>query len=212
MSGRKFYLLIFAMFFPFFAMASEAIPLVVVDAGHGGNDFGTRAKKPYCEEKRVALQTARLLRTYLTQLGYRVMMTRSIDVFVPLEKRADLANKASADLFVSIHFNSARIPKAKGIEIFFFESKENRKRTNASRNLARSILARLINRTRAVSRGVKKGNFYVLRETEMPAVIVEGGFISNPEELRLIKDNAYLEQIARGIADGVEAYFKKLGK
>lgn len=201
--------ILFLILFPFFLFASEAIPLIAVDAGHGGNDFGTRGKKPYCEEKKVALQTARLLRNYLTQLGYRVMMTRTIDAYVPLERRTELANKASADLFISIHFNSARNPSAKGIEVFFFDSKENRKKATASKAVAQFTLARLIQRTQAVSRGVKKGNFFVLRETEMPAIIVEGGFISNPEELLLIKDHAYLEQIARAIAEGVDRYFQK---
>ena len=191
---------------PFFLFANQSI---VIDAGHGGADLGTQGRKPYCEEKKMTLQTARLLKNYLTQLGYRPLLTRSIDTTLTLERRVEIANKANADLFVSVHFNSARTPNAKGIEIFFFDSKENRKRANASRNLAQSILTRLVRRTKAASRGVKKGNFYVLRQTEMPAVIVEGGFLSNPQELLFLKDPAYLEQIARGIADGIDAYFRR---
>jgi N-acetylmuramoyl-L-alanine amidase len=193
---------------PFYLFSGEE-RLVVIDAGHGGTDLGTQGKAPYCEEKKMTLQTARLLKKYLTQLGHRSIMTRTIDSFVPLERRVEIANQAHAALFISIHFNSARSPNAKGIEVFFFDSKANQKRAKGSQKLAQFILTRLVRRTKAVSRGVKKGNYYVLRETDMPAVIVEGGFVSNPQELSFLKDPAYLEQIARGIADGIDSYFKK---
>jgi N-acetylmuramoyl-L-alanine amidase len=194
------------IFFPFLLWAQQ---LIVLDAGHGGTDLGTRGRSPYSEEKKMTLQTARLVKMYLSRLGYRPVMTRSIDLFLSLERRVEIANKSNADLFVSIHFNSARTPNAKGVEIFFFDSKEHRRKAKASRILAERILSRVIRRTKAASRGVKKGNFYVLRETEMPAVIVEGGFLSNPQELQFLKDPEYLEQLARGIADGIDSYLKK---
>lgn len=186
-------------------------PVVVIDAGHGGTDRGTRSKTPFCEEKRVCLQTARLVKKYLDQMGYRVVMTRSNDAFIPLPRRVEIAKQASSSIFVSIHFNSARNPIANGIEIFFFDAKEDRVRTVASKRLAETILPGLIRRTKAQSRGVKKGNYFVLRENAFPAVIIEGGFISNPQECALLKSYEYQDQIARGIADGIDKYFKMNG-
>lgn len=183
-------------------------PTVVIDAGHGGTDQGTKANAPYCEEKRVCLFTARLVKKYLEQLGYHVVMTRSNDNFIPLPKRVEIASQANANIFVSVHFNSSRSPEANGIEVFFFDSKENKNRTTASKKLADSILSKVIRNTEAKSRGVKKGNFFVIRETTMPAILIEGGFISNAMERNLLKSRDYQEKIAQGIADGVDQYFK----
>ncbi|MGB7977943.1 MAG: N-acetylmuramoyl-L-alanine amidase [Chlamydiales bacterium] len=184
-------------------------PTVVLDVGHGGRDRGARAHLPYCEEKKICLLTARLVKQYLDQLGYHVVMTRNSDTFLPLAERVEMAAQADANIFVSVHFNSARTPDARGVEVFFYDSKEDKIRSSASRKLASSILSRVIRRTSAASRGIKKGNqFYVIRETDMPAVIVEGGFISNPKERVLLKSRDYQEKIAQGIADGVDQYFK----
>jgi N-acetylmuramoyl-L-alanine amidase len=184
-------------------------PVVILDVGHGGTDLGAKAQPPYCEEKKLCLQTARLVKKHLNQLGYRVVMTREADAFVSLARRVEIASQASGDLFVSIHYNSTRSPAAKGIEIFFYETREDRARSKASRDLADSVLSRVIRRTEAVSRGVKRGNFYVIREAAMPAILVEGGFISNPEERSLLKTRDYQEKIARGIVDGIDHFFKK---
>ena len=81
-------------------------------------------------------------------------------------------------------------------------------RANASKKLADSILKDLIKRTNARSRGVKKGNFYVIRETKVPAVLIEGGFISNPNERGKLRQRQYIDKIARAIADGVDKYLK----
>lgn len=183
-------------------------PTIVVDVGHGGEDHGARANNPYCEEKRLCLLTGRLVKQYLEQLGYHVVMTRSSDYALALAKRVEIAGQAHANIFVSIHYNSSRSPQAHGIEVFFFDSKENTTRAKASKTLADSVLSQVIRNTDAKSRGVKKGNFYVLRETEMPAVLVEGGFISNADERKLLKSRDYQEKIASGIAEGVHRYFK----
>lgn len=183
-------------------------PTILLDVGHGGTDRGARAHLPYCEEKKLTLLTARLVKQYLDQLGYHVVMTRNTDNFVSLPRRVELANQAQANIFVSVHFNSSRATEAQGIEVFFCDAKDDRTRTTASRKLADSVLSRIIRRTSAHSRGVKKGNFFVIRETSMPAILVEGGFISNPEERALLKSRDYQEKIARGIADGIDQYFK----
>jgi len=182
---------------------------VVIDAGHGGTDRGARAKMPFCEEKRLCLATARLVRQYLDQLGYHVVMTRDTDSFVPLARRVEIAQQASSHIFVSIHFNSSRSAAAQGIEIFFNEAADEKQRAASSKRLAEAILPRVIRRTSATSRGVKRGNFYVIRETSMPAVLIEGGFISNPLERSQLKSLEYQEKIARGIADGIDFYFRR---
>jgi N-acetylmuramoyl-L-alanine amidase len=183
-------------------------PVVVLDVGHGGTDRGARGHLPYCEEKKLCLLTARLVKQYLDQLGYRVVMTRNTDAFIPLPRRVEIANQAQGNIFVSVHFNSSRSPEAQGIEVFFHDGRDDRTRANASKKLADAVLSRVIRRTAASSRGVKKGNFFVIRETSMPAILVEGGFISNPDERVLLKSRDYQEKIARGIADGVDQYFK----
>jgi N-acetylmuramoyl-L-alanine amidase len=183
-------------------------PTVIIDVGHGGTDLGTRGYSPYCEEKKICLLTARLVKRYLEQLGYHALMTRNTDDFVSLPRRVEIATQARGQIFVSVHFNSARSPDAEGIEVFFCDRGQDRARANASRKLADAVLSRLIRRTSAVSRGVKKGNFHVIRETTMPAILVEGGFISNPEEKLLLKSRDYQEKIAQGIADGIDQYFK----
>jgi N-acetylmuramoyl-L-alanine amidase len=184
-------------------------PTIVIDAGHGGTDRGARAKLPFCEEKRLCLQTARLVRKYLDQLGYHVVMTRTSDAFISLSRRVEIAQQSGSAIFVSIHYNSSRNPAAQGIEVFFHDSKDNKSRASRSKKLADSILPRILRRTSATSRGIKKGNFYVIRETEMPAVLIEGGFISNPKERGQLKSIDYQESIARGIADGIDHYFRK---
>ena len=186
-------------------------PTIIVDAGHGGRDEGAKRENPFCVEKRVALQTARLVKKHLDQLGYHVVMTRETDAYIPVARRVEIAKQADAQLFVSVHFNSCRSPLVQGVEIFFYDSKEGKKRSLASKRLAESILTRVIRRTSAHSRGVKKGNhLFVIRETPMPAVLVEGGFISHPGERGNLRSSEYQDKIARGIADGIDFYFKKI--
>lgn len=182
-----------------------AKPLIVLDPGHGGNDEG--AKSSTVMEKKITLTTAFLTKKHLEDLGYRVILTRSRDTYISLPGRANIANKNESDLFVSIHFNAAKNSAAKGIEVFYY-NQEKSKRTQYSRQLANNILYFLLDGTEAISRGVKKGNHHVTRETQMPAVMVEGGFITNPDERDHLKDRAYLDKIADGIAKGVDKYLK----
>lgn len=185
------------------------VPTIVIDPGHGGLNLGAHVRNPFCEEKRITLLTARLVKKYLNQLGYRVVMTRSTDAFIPLPRRVEIANQSRADLFVSIHFNSSRTPSAQGVEVFFSDTKDDRHRASSSHRLASSVLTRIVRRTKGASRGVKKADFLVIRETQMPAVLVEGGFISNPQERAFLKDPLYVDKIARGIAEGIDYYFRR---
>ncbi len=189
------------------SVPQHAKPLIILDAGHGGTDEG--AKIHYFMEKRLTLMTTLLLRKYLNEMGYRVIMTRSKDVFIPLHRRVSIANKTHAVLFVSIHYNSSPSPDAHGIEIFYHGGSEY-KRAQQSRQLGQSILSELISQTHALSRGVKNGNFHVIRETSMPAVLVEGGFMTNIEERSNLRDKKYLDKIAKGVALGIDKYLKTI--
>lgn len=178
--------------------------LIVIDPGHGGFDIGAAVQS--VEEKMVALQTATLLKKYLHDKGYRVVLTRSRDVFISLEKRTSIANDTKSKLFVSIHFNAFKRANVKGIEIYYY-NKRAKWRQNASKRLAQIVLNHLIAATGTHSRGVRSGNFHVIRETNMPAILIEGGFITNKQERNHLKDKKYIEKMARSIADGIDKYF-----
>ncbi|MFY7843319.1 MAG: N-acetylmuramoyl-L-alanine amidase family protein [Rhabdochlamydiaceae bacterium] len=183
--------------------ASEVKPVIVLDAGHGGADEG--AKVQGVLEKRITLTTTLMTKQYLEEMGYLVYLTRKKDIFVSLSKRAAQANNMDASLFVSIHYNASQNKMAKGLEVFYPDAKELW-RSHASKRLARCILQKLIHQTSASSRGIKKGNFHVIRETQMPAVLIEGGFVTNNEERLLLKNKEYLSRIAKGIAEGIHKY------
>ncbi|MBS0603556.1 MAG: N-acetylmuramoyl-L-alanine amidase [Verrucomicrobia bacterium] len=185
--------------------ASALKPLIILDAGHGGTDEG--AKVNTFMEKKLTLTTSLLIKKHLEELGYRVIMTRSRDAYLPLQRRVSIANKTKGSLFVSVHFNSSPSTEAQGVEIFYFDSKEMW-RARASKRLANCILHRIVDQTEAVSRGVKQGNFHVIRETDMPAVLVEGGFITNRDERAKLRDRAYLDRLAVGVAQGIDKYMK----
>ena len=182
--------------------------LIVVDPGHGGDDFGTKSlTKPKYHEKSLNLTTALILSDFLQKMGYQTLMTRSKDEFISLQRRAEIANEVGADLFLSVHYNSAPSKEADGIEVFYFKSEDNKARMNESKKLATAILNKVIRNTDAKSRGVKSANFAVIRETKMPAILIEGGFLTNSSELEKIKDPAYVKSLAWGIAQGVQVYF-----
>lgn len=186
---------------------------IILDPGHGGDDFGTRSNtKPTYLEKYLNLSAAKMLDGFLSQIGYNTILTRNEDIFIPLEKRAEFANDKKCKLFVSIHFNSAPSPEAEGIEVFYYRSDSNTYRTKESKLLAKSILDKIILQTQAKSRGVKHGNFAVIRLTQMPAVLVEGGFLTNDKEMEKIKDPAYLKKLMWGIAQGIHQYVRAGGK
>ncbi len=177
--------------------------LIVIDAGHGGDDFGTYSvDKPTLHEKDLALSTAKLVKVYLEERGYRVALTRQSDFFVPLKTRAHFANDIQATLFVSVHYNSAPNREAKGIEIFYYGEGDDVKRRTASKNFASTVLSALIAKTKGGNRGVRHGNFAVIRETTMPAILVEAGFMSNQEEMTRLRDPLYEQRIAQAIAQG----------
>lgn len=189
---------------PFFRKA-----LIVIDAGHGGQDLGTQSLvEPKTQEKHLTLKTTLMLNQYLKRLGYQTLLTRAEDFFVPLDLRSAFANSNKASLFVSVHYNSAPSTQAEGVEVYYYQSEKDKTRTDKSKQLAERVLNRVVENTHAKSRGVKHGNFSVIRETKMPAILVEGGFVTNDRELRNLKNPEYLKKIAESIAQGINDYLK----
>lgn len=183
--------------------------LIVIDPGHGGEDAGTRSlTSPRYQEKSLNLSTANFLKEYLQKMGYLVKMTRNDDTFIPLTTRSLMANDYRSKLFVSVHYNAAASEQAEGIEVYYYQEGD-KTRSSSSKLLAESVLSQLIEKTGAKSRGVKHGNLSVIRETEMPAILVEGGFMTNKKEMDKIKDPSYIKQISYGIAVGIDQYLKK---
>lgn len=182
--------------------------LIVIDPGHGGKDLGTHSRKPPYQEKYLTLTTAYMLQNYLKQYGYEAILTRKDDVFVALDKRSTFANEKRPKLFVSIHFNSAPNKKAEGIEIYYYKA-GNKERKVKSRKLGEAIMGKIVAHTSAKSRGVKAGDLAVVRETNMPAVLVEGGFLTNEKERVQLKNAVYLKKLALGIAQGIQDYLSQ---
>lgn len=187
-------------------MPMKPSKIIVIDPGHGGKDDGCNPKA-LAQEKELTLETAKLVQRHLKQLGYKVVMTRSSDIFIPLDERTAIANEFNCDLFLSVHFNSAKNAKAQGIEVYYCDQASNR--SKLSKSLAKSVLDRIVTSTEAKSRGVKTADFRVIRETSMPAVLVEAGFLSNSEERKRCQDPIYQNAIAWGIARGIDEYLKK---
>ena len=183
-------------------------PLVILDAGHGGWDHGAKIKYPFCIEKSMALTTAHYTKRYLEKMGYRVSLTRSRDFYISLPKRVDFANSHKSDVFVSINFNSCLNNTAHGIEAFYHNNQDNRIKSVASKKLAEHILKKSSQKTNFFSRGIKKGNFFVIRETKMPAILLEGGFLTNPQERNCLRQRIYIDKLAKGIAEGIDSFIK----
>lgn len=186
-----------------------ATPLkIFIDPGHGGKDEGAKSTSgPKCFEKSFNLTTALHLERYLRDAGFETVVTRGDDTFIPLKIRSSFANGNRADLFVSVHYNASESPKAEGIEVYYFASGDQREQK--SKKLAQSVMNRLVSGTKSKGRGVKAGNLAVLRDANMPAILVEGGFMTNSNELNKIKDPEYMRKVAQSVAQGVKDYLGK---
>jgi N-acetylmuramoyl-L-alanine amidase len=226
--------------------AAERFDVVVIDAGHGGDDHGARGPKGLLE-KDLVLDVARRLAVKLSGGGVRAVLTRSDDRFVGLEERTSIANDARADLFVSIHANASEARAAKGIETFFVSldatddaSRKLAQEENAafaktggpaalegdpllqilgdmiatehlveSQEFARLALGELLSKKGAISRGVKQAPFVVLMGVQMPASLVEIGFITNAREEGALATDAERERIAENLASAVRQFGRR---
>ncbi|WBW49280.1 N-acetylmuramoyl-L-alanine amidase [Peptoniphilus equinus] len=184
---------------------------VVVDPGHGGKDPGTNNDS--VKEKELNLKVAKLLKPKLQSLGYEVLMTRDSDEYLTLLERAEVANENDAEIFVSIHFNYSTNSDASGIETFYADEKTVGIKAHVQKYLADAIQKELIRVTGANNRGVKNGSSYVvLNKTKTVAALTELGFVSNADEARRFEDEAYLNDLATAIANGIENYVAKYVK
>ncbi len=173
---------------------SRTFETVVIDAGHGGYDSGARARAGY-REKAFALDVAQRLDARLRETGFRTVMTRQGDVFVPLGRRTRISNSQSNAIFVSVHFNHAKNRSVRGMETYY--------KSRVARETARRIERSLDSIPGLGSRGIKTANFYVLRKARYPAVLVECGFLSNAAEARLCASPEFRELLAIKIAEGL---------
>jgi N-acetylmuramoyl-L-alanine amidase len=220
---------------------------IVIDPGHGGHDPGSIGPKGL-REKDVVLDVAlRLERLLRERLGTEVVMTRRTDVFVPLEERTAIANSKAADLFLSIHANSARNRTARGVETYYLSfaadphaeelaARENsisratlgdlqelvkaitlNSKLNESRDFAKAIQSSMIQRltphyAEVRDRGVRTAPLYVLIGANMPSVLAELGFVSNPQEERQLRAAGHRDAVAQSLLHGVERYLGALNR
>ena len=167
---------------------------VVIDAGHGGHDRGGIPGQRVAE-KDMTLDVALRLRNILSASGYNVVMTRSSDVFIPLAGRVAIANSYRNAVFVCIHFNATPRSGASGIETYFY--------SRDSLPLASAIHYYVAGGAPTENRGVRRRGYYVLRKTNIPAVLVECGFLTNPTEAAYAQAGSYRQKLAEEIAAGV---------
>jgi N-acetylmuramoyl-L-alanine amidase len=197
--------------------------LIVLDAGHGGNDSGTQNAALHLDEKDMTLDVVLRLKKVLEARGYRVLLTRADDRRVELEQRPEIAGRARADLLLSVHFNNAEASVA-GTEVYsltpqFQTSTQPEKdkqmvpalfpgnrQDYANTLLGYQLQRRLLADLRTSDRGAKRARWVVLRFAECPAALIEVAFLSNAAEARRVATPEYRQQIAQAIAGGVDDY------
>ena len=191
--------------------------VVYLDAGHGGYDPG--ASYFGLSEKSLTLAIQSRVKAKLEAEGYQVVTTRTSDTYVDLTDRSHAANASESDIFVSIHINASGSSAAQGIETYYYQPyaeypsrinatyHANPTRLSMSDTLANAIQSSLINATGAQNQGVKRQTFAVLRETTAPAVLLELGFLSNPQEAARLNTSAYQETLANAIVAGIKRYY-----
>jgi N-acetylmuramoyl-L-alanine amidase len=211
------------------APAAPALRVIVIDPGHGGKDTGTQNTSLKLDEKVFSLDVAKRLNALLAQQGYKVVMTRTDDRFIELAQRAEIANKAGADLFISIHFNAVGGASAvRGSETYFMTPQFQRSTGSAKSSpsdkelnpgntndpwnalLGYQMHASMLGKLGSADRGLKHARFAVLRLVKCPAVLVEAGYLSNTDEAKKIATPAYRQAMAEAFAQGVRDYARAI--
>ncbi|RKQ33456.1 N-acetylmuramoyl-L-alanine amidase [Oceanobacillus halophilus] len=172
---------------------------IVVDPGHGGNDPGAIGLGGIFE-KDLILSTAKQVVQHLRNAGATVIITRSGDYYVSLEERSQISNSFNTDAFVSIHFNAFPILKTQGISTYYLSPN--------GKQLANSIQSQLFNTVNLENRGIRQEDYFVLRSTEAPAVLMELGFITNPYDLNVIQTTDYRDKVGQAITNGLIEFFE----
>ncbi len=201
---------------------ATAVRTVILDAGHGGHDTGARG--PLGVEKEAALDVVLRARKLLQENGYNVRLTRSSDVFIPLEKRAAFANKYPNAIFISVHFNKSKTSGGTGIETYAlaprgvpsmdeeslrysdFKQYPGHDRDPENIALATSMHSSMLRHMQLFDRGIKRARFVVIRDIAIPGVLLEGGFMNHPNDGRRISQSAFRDAFARAILEGVNRY------
>jgi len=208
---------------------SPRIETIVIDPGHGGKDNG--ASGHGIKEKNLNLKLARLLMEYLNRQGFRTRMTRYSDIYLRLGERVRMADQLGADLLISLHANSSKYKRARGVEIFRLGSLErhaNYKKTldhlprekyfvnylkqnyeNATEKLSSQLLKQFKVFKGYPSRGVKKGDFRLLKYSNCPTLIIEVGFVSNNQDAAILKQRVNLVKLANSLSEGISLYCQK---
>jgi N-acetylmuramoyl-L-alanine amidase len=197
---------------------------VVIDAGHGGLDSG--AIRDGVQEKDLTLDVAKRLQKLLVGRGFSTVMTRSADETVSLASRAEIANREEGCVFVSIHFDKGARAAATGVQTFYAIRQVAREQPSApswlpflqpvstdvvnanaeSQSLAALVQEAMVERTQAVNRGTRAEQFYVVANVRHPAVLVEGGFLSNADDVAKLATETYRQELALAISEGVVRY------
>lgn len=197
-AGRRFFIgLILGWISLLGAHSAQALTFsrVIIDPGHGGVDGG--AVWSGLIERNLTIDVARRLESILRARGLQTVMTRRSNTTVSLDARARLANRYSSAVFVSIHFNANRNRSISGIETFY--------RSSRGRQLALSVQRSLDRRVTGINRGITNRDYLVLRATQMPAILIECGFISNRTEASRCATAAHRQKLAEAIASGIIA-------
>lgn len=211
------------LLYPPSTVAGKKALTICLDPGHGGRDSGNRVTWHY--EKKYTLALASELKDLLKKMGYRVILTRTKDSYVDLPVRPDIANRNKADLFISLHFNATETGRdqVKGPETYCITpvgasstnargEGSNYGATPANRTEAKSLLLAyevqrsLVKNLDCPDRSVRRARFAVLRDATMPAILIEGGYMTNPSEGKKIFDDSYRHQLAQAIVYGIQAY------
>jgi len=195
-------------------------PMVVIDPGHGGIDDGT--KYYGLAEKDVTLDVAERLERILKSGRVDTVLTRRDDVYVPLPERVEIANRLGETnanvIFISLHFNQSPVESVDGIETYYADQKLpqttdwtwvgffNRPDDEHLDLGENSVVSKML----VTNRGIKSRSLFVVRHTRMPAVLVEGGFLSNKMENQLLRNDGYRDRLAQGLAAGIMAYIQTM--
>lgn len=172
---------------------------IVIDPGHGGKDSGTIGVKHKTYEKILTLSTSLIVAAMLQEAGAEVILTRSHDVYLELSERVNISNQQKADLFISIHYDYGTKNSSGIISFYYSEARDRR--------LADTVQRQLTASTGMQDSGVRKGNFYVIRENNRPSLLLELGYVSNPDEEELVRTTDYQQKVAKGIVKGLSDYF-----
>jgi N-acetylmuramoyl-L-alanine amidase len=181
----------------------KGLALVCLDPGHGGEDLG--ANYNGVQEKDVNLDIALRTKPLVEAKGYRVLMTRTTDKTLSLQQRCDIANNANATIFMAIH-NNAYTTESEGTETYCYYDSED------GRRLATFVHQEVVKRIKLPDRGVKEAGFYVLKYTNMTSALIEGAFLTNPAEAKMLQDPKFRQKIAEGVAAGIHDYLVDPGK